>query len=106
MDSLERDSPGPASSKSQSQEQLEILTKCCLVRQVYYPELCCQMWAQFRIMTVLLLTQLLSCFPVLFVGMTIPVQVAQCGHDLVKTVQGDLFLNCLWTVPVDRNPAK
>ena len=64
------------------------------------------MWVQFRVMTVLLLTQLLSCFPVLFVGMTVPVRVAQYVHDLVKTVEGDLFLNCLHTVPVNRNPAK
>lgn len=65
-----------ASSKLQYQEQLEILRKCSLVWQVYYPELHFQMWVQFRLTTVLLLTQLLACFPVLFVGMTVPVRVA------------------------------
>lgn len=95
-----------ASSKLQYQEQLEILRKCSLVWQVYYPELHFQMWVQFRLTTVLLLTQLLSCFPVLFVGMTVPVRVAQYDHDPVKTVPGGLFFNCLFTIPAHCNPAK
>lgn len=103
---LRCDSPKPASSKLRSQEQIEILTKCSLVWQVYYPESCCELWVQFRIMTVLLLTQLLACVPALFVGKTIPVRLAQYVHDPVKVVQGGLFLNCLCIIPVHRNPSK
>ena len=103
---LRYDSPEPASSKPQSQEQLEILKKCCQVKHVHFPELHFQMWVQFRLMTVLLLSQLLSYYPVLFVGMTIPVRVAQYVHDPVKPVQGGLFFNCLCAIPVNRNPAK
>lgn len=86
--------------------QLEILRKCRLVWQVYYPELRFPMWVQFRLTTALLLIQLLACFPVRFVGMTVPVRLARYVHDPVKTVQGSLFFDCLFTIPVNPNSAK
>lgn len=64
------------------------------------------MSVQFRLMTALLLTQLLFYYPVLFVGMTIPVRVAQYVPDPVKPVQSGLFFNCLCAIPVNCNAAK
>lgn len=49
------------------------------------------MWVQLGLAIVLLLSQLLDCFPVLLVRMTVPVRIAQHVLDPVKILQCCLF---------------
>lgn len=57
-------------------------------------------------MTVFAPDSAVAYFPVLFVGMTIPVRVAQYVHDPVKPGQGGLFLTATVLFLLIVNPAK